>query len=138
MDVAEALGLAEICAKANVVDLMRIGDAARYSKRLDEAEWIYRRARARFPDDERASLAAFYLGRIDFDDRASYAKAAEWFSAYVAERPDGSLAREASGRVIEAFERAGDHERARAAALHYLQAFPDGPHAEFARSIARR
>ena len=94
--------------------------------------------RRRFPGEEAASVAAFDLGRIAFDDHAAYAEAARWFEQYVTERPSGALVREATGRRMEALERSGDHPGAREAAARYLRRFPSGPHADVARSIADR
>jgi transmembrane sensor len=135
VDAADAEGLAEVCTEVSIQDLVSLGDAARFSGRADEADYVLQRLRERFPRDERASVAAFNLGRIAFDIRRSYADAARWFETYLNERPSGPLAREASGRVMEALERSGSHQRAREAAARYLQAFPSGPHADLARSI---
>ena len=134
VDEAQAEGLSAVCNRADVASLMGLGDAARFAGRADTAAIILRRLRERFPDDERASIAAFDLGRIAFDASA-YDEALRWFGAYLRERPTGPLAREASGRVIETLERSGDHTRAREAARRYLRDFPNGPHADFARSI---
>jgi transmembrane sensor len=138
VDTADSMGLASVCADTDASSLMDLGDAARFAGRSDRAEIIYRELRTRFMGDERASTAAFYLGRISFDDKSAYADAARWFGTYLSERPSGSLAREASGRLVEALERSGDHARAREAAQRYLADFADGPHAPMARSIADR
>jgi hypothetical protein len=137
IDDAEAQGLPAICDRADVAALLRLGDAARFGGRVESAAMVLRRLRERFPQDERASVAAFHLGRMAFDQSA-YDDALGWFQTYLRERPTGPLAREASGRVVEALERGGHHERARAAASRYLQDFPNGPHAELARSIGSR
>lgn len=137
-DVAEAEGLTGICAKGDIAELMALADAARFAKRRGTAEFVWRRVRERFPQDERASLAAFQLGRMAFDDRASYLEAAQWFRTYLTERPGGPLGREALGRMIEALDRHGDREGAKQAAARYLQTFPSGPHAELARNVVAR
>jgi transmembrane sensor len=135
VDAADDEGLAGISTSAGVQDLVSLGDAARFAGRPDEADYVLQRLRERFPRDERASLAAFNLGRIAFDIRHSYADAARWFGTYLNEQPSGPLAREAAGRLFEALERSGAHTRAREAAYRYLQTFPNGPHADLARSI---
>ncbi len=135
VDAADEEGLASISTNAAVQDLVSLGDAARFAGRPDDADYVLLRLRERFPRDERASLAAFNLGRIAFDIRHSYADAARWFETYLNEQPSGPLAREAAGRLFEALERSGAHTRARAAASRYLQQFPSGPHADLARSI---
>ena len=75
-------------------------------------------------------MAAYLLGR-----NAPPAGAVKWFSAYLAEQPNGALAIEASGRLIEANEAAGDVKAARNAAKHYLLRYPDGPHAQLAKRV---
>ncbi len=137
VDAAEAEGLLAVCDGSDAAALMDLADAARFAGRTDAAGIVLRRLRERFPADERASVAAFHLGRMAFD-RAAYDEARGWFAAYLDEQPHGPLAREASGRVMEALERSGDHARARDAAKRYIEDFPNGPHAELARSIGRR
>ncbi len=137
-DVADAVGLSSICASADVATLMDLSDAARFTGHGDRAKLVLQEVRRRFAGDERASTAAFDLGRLAFDDESAYADAARWFDLYLTERPAGPLAREASGRRMEALERGGDHAAAKRAAARYLEAFPAGPHAEVARSIAAR
>ena len=95
----------------------------------------YETARRRFPGNERAAVAAFALGRIAFDQRGNYSDAARWFRSYLTEQPSGRLARDALGRLMEAFHRAGDKASARGEAAHYLELYPTGPHAEFARRV---
>jgi outer membrane protein assembly factor BamD (BamD/ComL family) len=63
------------------------------------------------------------------------ARAVKWFSAYLSEEPGGAWAREASGRLIEAYQASGDPGAAREAAKRYLGRYPDGPHAEFAKRV---
>jgi ferric-dicitrate binding protein FerR (iron transport regulator) len=137
-DVADAVGIGSICATADAETLMDLSDAARFAGHVDRAKLVLQSVRARFAQDERATTAAFNLGRIAFDDEADYAGAAKWFAVYGSERPQGPLAREAAGRRMEALERSGNHLAAREAALRYLNDFPAGPHTEIARSIADR
>jgi TolA-binding protein len=86
--------------------------------------------RERFPGTADAAQAAFLLGRS-----AAPAVAARWFDEYLREAPGGPFAREAAGRLVESHSRAGNHAAARQAASVYLQRYPNGPHAAFARSI---
>jgi hypothetical protein len=134
---AEIEGLSDVCLHADIAALTQLGDAARFAGRADAAGVILRRLRERFPYDERASVAAFHLGRMAFD-RSAYDEARGWFEVYLSEQPAGPLSREASGRLIEAIDRAGDPVRARQAARRYLEDFPGGPHAQFARSLLAR
>ena len=89
------------------------------------------RLRARFANSEEAAVAAFQLGRVTGGGAAS----AQWFRTYLNERPGGKLAREASGRLLEALHRSGNSTEARAAAKRYLARYPSGPHADFAARI---
>jgi len=91
--------------------------------------------RRRFGGTSRAAVAAFALGRLEFDKRHSHAKAAQWFGTYLKEQPRGSLAREARGRLIEATLAAGERARARVLAAEYLELHASGPHAELAKSL---
>jgi TolA-binding protein len=136
--LAESEGLSSVCASSDVGTLMELGDAARFAGRADRAKFILLEVRRRFPGDSRAATAAFNLGRIAFDEEAAFADAARWFDRYLTELPDGPLAREASGRRMEALEKRGDHEGAARAAKGYLERFPTGPHAQLARSIDTR
>jgi transmembrane sensor len=138
VDLAESVGLSSVCASADVDTLMDLGDAARFAGRAGRASVILLEVRRRFPGDSRAATAAFNLGRIAFDDNAAYADAALWFDKYLTELPGGPLAREASGRRMEALEKSGDHASAAGAAKEYLENFPTGPHAKVARSIEAR
>ena len=61
VDEAQAEGLSAVCNRADVASLIGLGDAARFAGRRDTAAIILRRLRERFPDDERASIAAFDL-----------------------------------------------------------------------------
>ena len=136
--LAESVGLSSVCASADASALMDLSDAARFAGRANRAETILLEVRRRFPGDSRAATAAFKLGRIAFDDDAAFADAALWFDRYLTELPGGPLAREASGRRMEALDKSGDHEGAARAAKGYLESFPTGPHARLARSIETR
>jgi ferric-dicitrate binding protein FerR (iron transport regulator) len=138
IDLAESAGLASIAASADVGALMDLANAARFAGKPDRAKPLLLAVRSRFPSDVRAPMAAFHLGRIAFDDEAAYGQAAGWFAQYLTELPGGPLAREASGRRMEALEKSGDHAGAVRAARDYLAQFPGGPHAQVARSIEGR
>lgn len=98
------------------------------------AGYIYSVVRSRFPGTEAAADAAFILGRMQFHSGA-YQTAATWFETYVRERPDGRFGREAAGRLIESYNRSADERRAREAAEKYLGRYPNGPHADLARTV---
>jgi TolA-binding protein len=130
---AERRGLAGIYQSGGGDDLLALARASRFAGRMDVAEQALTACRARFAGSPQAAMSAFLLGRS-----ASGAQAAQWFSTYLREQPNGALAREALGRLIEAYRAAGDHVSGRAAAERYLKSYPDGPHATLARQALHR
>ncbi len=123
-------------AAPSVEDLFVQAGEARYAGQLDEAKTALLAVRRHAPGTEKSASAAFELGRLAFDGRGDYAQAALWFDTYLRERPQGTLAREALGRSMEAQDRAGDAELAQGAARTYLARYPSGPHAGLARKLA--
>jgi TolA-binding protein len=125
----------ERCVHASGEQLVLLADAARHARDFDHEAYALRLLRRRFAGTPQAALAAFAFGRLEFDVRGDHRKAAEWFGRYLKEQPDGPLAREAHGRLIEALLEAGNSSRARTSAKEYLRKYPDGPHAEIARRL---
>jgi transmembrane sensor len=80
----------------------------------------------RFGSDSRAAMAAFSLGRIHLYQLGSPAAAAKRFAQAWSLNPSGTLAEDALARETEAWSRAGRSDRAKAAALRYLKAYPKG------------
>ncbi len=113
--------------------LLSLAEVCRFSGHAPTARQVLLRVRVRFPGTDDAATAAFQLGR-EGDD----ATAATWFRTYLKERPNGPLAREASGRFLEALSRSGDREDAKTAAASYLARYPNGLHAAFARQLLDR
>ena len=126
----------EICERSTLDDVRALADAARLSRQNEHARRALTRLRARFPGTRDATMSAFYLGVIAFDQGA-FPQAAAFFESCLREDHGLLLSREAGGRLIEASERAGDATRARAAAESYVRAFPDGPHASRAQRILK-
>jgi TolA-binding protein len=119
-------------------DLLTLADAARLAGSLGQASRAYLAVRRRFPGSRDAAIAAWNLGRLAFDQRGAFKSAARWFRTYLAEQPSGAFARDASGRLVEALDRAGDAPGAREAARIYLESWPRGPHAEKAHSLLEK
>lgn len=134
MAEAERKGFDGICREAAGADLLTLAEAARYAGRSDRAEQALKAARSRFGRSEDAAVAAYLLGRIAVENRHNYAEAARWFRTYLSERPGGRLDREAEGRLLESLAFM-DRNTAREAARAYLQHYPSGPHAAFARNL---
>jgi transmembrane sensor len=132
----ETRGFEAECARANAESLGVLADVARHAGAPRRAEHALVTLRTRFPGTGDAALAAFTLGRLEFDEYRSYRKAAGWFETYLRERPSGSMAREALGRLLEARYRGKDVGAAREIAARYLREYPSGPHAELASRVA--
>lgn len=130
---AQHRGLSSIYQSGAGDDLLALARAARFAGRMDISRESLMACRARFAGSPQAAMSAFLLGRS-----ASGAQAAEWFSTYLREQPGGALAREALGRLLEAYQASGDRVAARAAAERYLKSYPDGPHATLAREALHR
>jgi TolA-binding protein len=133
VEAAVRSGLDEIYDVASTEDLMSLARAARLIGRVDISTGALLSCRKRFPGTTDASMAAYLLGR-----NASPPDAARWFSAYLAEEPAGAWAREAMGRLVEAHFAAGNQVLARDAAQKYLNRYPSGPHADFAKMVLAR
>jgi hypothetical protein len=136
--VAERFGFKRICQQATAAELLALGEAARLAQHYRSAVEAFQSLRKRFPQKPQASVAAFTLGRIAYEQRSAYSQAADWFQTYLTEAPHGSLQREARGRLMEAQLRAGDAEGAKQSAYRYLKRHPNGPHAALARLLTSR
>jgi transmembrane sensor len=120
---------------APAADLALLAETARHVGAETKEEEALLLIRRRFEGTARAALAAFALGRLEFDRRHAHEKAAQWFGIYLKEQPRGPLEREARGRLIETSLAAGDRERAARLAADYLERYPSGPHAALARGL---
>ena len=114
-------------------ELEVLESAARYQKRPDIARRALLAQRARFAGSARAQEAAFLLGRIA--EGGDGVAAHEWYERYLAEAPHGAFAAEATGRDLIVTDRIFGVERARPLAEAYLKRWPNGAHAQLARSI---
>lgn len=113
-------------------DAQELAELARLAGHSDVARRLYQGIRSGSPGTDAASLAAFQLGRMSFG--ADGGGAERWFSTYLAERPNGALAAEALGRILELQHRGG-RPAAKDTAQRYLDRYPNGAHAALARSI---
>ena len=131
----EASGFDSVCMASSASDLLVLGDVARLAGQPGRARQAFLAVRTRFPQDSRRVAAAFSLGKVAFDQLGDVSQAIDWFRTCLREQPNGTLAREAHGRLIEGLKRLGDHEGAKKAATEYLEKYPTGPHAAVAHSI---
>jgi transmembrane sensor len=127
---ARATGLGAVMRGSSGDELLRFAQVSLLSGHRETGRDALLACRRRFAGSDAAAVAAYQLGRA-----SPPAEAARWFSSYLAERPSGPLAREASGRLVEARSDSGDAAAAREAAARYLARYPDGPHAPLARRV---
>jgi transmembrane sensor len=127
---ALSAGLASVLRASSSDELLRLAQVARLSGHRDTERQALVTCRRRFPGTERAAVAAYELGRS-----SSPSEASSWFDTYLGEQPNGALAREAAGRLVESRAAAGDDRGAREAAARYLGRYPNGPHAPLARRV---
>jgi hypothetical protein len=132
---AERGGFAAECRRRAAPELLVLGDVARLAGSPERALQAYAAARSKRTGADRS---AFGMGLVEFDQRRSYRAAAGWFATYLREQPQGPLAEQAEGRVMDAWQRAGEPARARAAAQAYLGRYPHGAYADLARRLTQR
>lgn len=132
---AQREGFASVCQRADAASLSLLAESARGAGAPRQAEQALVALRRRFPGSADAGLAAFTLGRLQFDEFGAYSAAARSFRTYLKERPGGPMTREALGRLMEASQKEGDAAGARAAAERYLRDYPSGPHAKLASRL---
>jgi transmembrane sensor len=107
-------------------DLLLAADVARLSGHPGAALAPLRQVLRVHRGDPRAALAAFTLGRVLLDQLGNPAEAADAFHDARALGAGGPLEEDALAREVEAASRAGDTDRARAAAEEYLRLYPAG------------
>lgn len=107
-------------------DLLLAADVARLSGHPQKAVSYLRAVVARYPADQRASAAAFTLGRVLLEDLQSPADAEAAFARSRALAPTGILAEDALFRQIEAAVQTGQTARAQALAEQYRNEYPQG------------
>jgi transmembrane sensor len=128
---AESLGISQLADSSSGPRLLDLAEVCRFAGHASESMSVLTKLRQRFPGTDGAAIAAFQLGRLS----GSPGLSASWFRTYLKERPGGELAREASGRLLEALDQSGDRAGAAEAARSYLLAYPNGPHGPFARRL---
>ncbi len=123
--------------RVNAKTMLDLADVARFTKHGSDTRKLLERLRVRFPNSTEASEAAFTLGRLAADG-GSQAKAAVWFERYLDERPNGSFAGDALGRLMDCYDALGQGDGAKSTAERYLAGHPNGPHAAKAEKILAR
>ena len=132
--VAKRIGWQNLCRRLDAHRLLTLADVARYSDARGRAHRAFAALVKRFPDDRLAGDAAFSLGRLAFEGGRP-TEAARWFKRYVSDWPNGPLAEQAAGRLLESAIRMQDAEATRSAARAYLARAPKGAQAALAHGV---
>jgi transmembrane sensor len=109
--------------------LFKRGNLARRTGQTHEAAEAYAELLKRFPDDGRAGLVAFELGRIRMDALAQPKTAVEAFGIALRSAPRASFREDALARIVVANDQLGEYEACYSARERYLKDFPNGVHA---------
>jgi transmembrane sensor len=118
-------------------ELLSEVDAVRSQGQPERAVTLLRQILREHPSDPRAPLAAFTLGRLLLNELGRPREAAAAFQIVRQKAPASQFAEDALAREVEAWERASEHERARARALSYLEQYPAGRHVRQVKALAR-
>jgi transmembrane sensor len=117
-------------------ELLSEVDAVRSQGQPGRAAELLRQILREHPNDPRAPLAAFTLGRLLLNELGRPREAAAAFQIVRQKAPASQFAEDALAREVEAWERASEHARARARASAYLEQYPAGRHARRVRALA--
>jgi transmembrane sensor len=116
--------------------LLLAADLARREHNPQAAVASLRRLVEKYPKDPRAPSAAFTLGWVLLTDLGRPREAAAAFEEAERHASRGMLAEDATARVAEAWQRAGDSHRAAEAARRYQRLYPTGRHLTLMRALA--
>jgi TolA-binding protein len=116
--------------------LLQAADMARRAHNPQAAVASLRRLVEKYPKDPRAPSAAFTLGWVLLTDLGRPREAAAAFEEAERHASRGMLAEDATARVAEAWQRAGDSHRAAEAARRYERLYPTGRHLTLMRALA--
>lgn len=120
----------------NAQQLLTDVDTARASGQTSRAVELLREILRDYPNDPRAPLAAFTLGRVLLNELGRPREAAAAFQQVRQKAPTSQFAEDALAREIEAWTRASEPGRARALATIYLERYPNGRHARRVKALA--
>jgi transmembrane sensor len=114
-------------------DLLLAADVMRLTGHSPRAVVLLKKVVKGFPGDSRRTAAAFTLGKVLLEELGNPRAAARAFG--IAARPASPLKEEAMAREAEAWYRAGDSSKAKAAAQKYLVQFSQGARADSVRAF---
>ncbi len=113
---------------ATAPDLLEAADAARRAGSLARATRLLRRVIAETPKHRDIAAARMALARV-LEQRQRFGEAARAYETLLDSKDAGHLREDAQAGAARAYERHGDHERARSHAQTYLERYPAGLHA---------
>jgi transmembrane sensor len=116
--------------------LLQAADLARRTHNPQAAVASLRRLVEKYPKDPRAPSATFTLGWVLLTDLGRPREAAAAFEQAERRASRGMLAEDATARVAEAWQRAGDSHRAAEAARRYERLYPTGRHLTLMHALA--
>jgi hypothetical protein len=119
-------------------DLLLASDIARRARHPADSVPLLRKLLVVHPRDASAPSAAFALGWVLMSDLARPREAAAAFERAVELAPGGNLAQDARGRAVEAWQRAGDINRAKRQFELYKRQYPNGRHVERLQRLIER
>jgi transmembrane sensor len=117
-------------AKLGAEELFDHANLARRAGRLDDAAELYGKLVAVHPNDRRAPLAAFELGRLRMDSLRDVRGAIQALERALKLAPQGTFAEDALARLVLAQEALHDRARCNRARTRYLARYPEGVHAQ--------
>jgi len=124
-------GFEQELSRSSADGLRALADVARFAGQPGRAQQALLSLRKRFGS---RGYSAFQLGRLAADQLGSPADAVRWFETYLQEAPNGPLAEQALGRILD-IQRHGSAKAAKQAAKRYLARYPNGAYAALARSV---
>jgi TolA-binding protein len=125
IDLSTKNGLLESLNALSRDDLWMFANAARYARKVTLANSLFSTYREEYPKTPRAKTAAFLLGKSAMN-RGVFNSAKKWFGLYLAEAPNGPLAEEALGHLINIHSKTGNNTQAKRFARDYLSKYGGG------------
>jgi ferric-dicitrate binding protein FerR (iron transport regulator) len=109
--------------------LLEKGRVARRQGDPKAAANAYQQLLSSYPNDSRAGLAAFELGRLRMDRLGDMRGAVQALNQAVQLSPSGNVREDAMARLVDVYHRMGQTQNCVNARNAYLSAFPSGVHA---------
>ncbi len=119
---------------ATARELFDLANLARRSGDLAAAARAYELLLSKYPNDGRAGLAAFELGRLRLERLGNPAGAVSALERAMAKAPSPGLREDAMARLVQAYAALGDGARCRRTRDRYLSEYPGGVHTNAVKS----